>query len=104
MLEASSASSSAARCRRPRAKASGRALLGFVLVLVVDAFALMLAADALPDHIQVNSFGDTLLAALAIAAVSIVLQVLSAAPRRTAWRRELNVAQPLPSLVASGAQ
>jgi len=51
-------------------------LLGFVLVLVVDALALKLAADALPDHISVGSFGDALAAALVIAAVSMVLQVL----------------------------
>jgi len=51
-------------------------LVGFLLVLVVDAVALMVAADALPDHISVNSFGDALVAALVIAAVSIVLQVV----------------------------
>ena len=51
-------------------------LLGFVLVLAVEAFALMVAADALPDNISVNSFGDALLAALVIAAVSIVLHVI----------------------------
>jgi uncharacterized membrane protein YvlD (DUF360 family) len=51
-------------------------LLGFVLVLLVDAVALRVAADALPDHITVNSFGDALLAALVIAAVSMVLQVI----------------------------
>jgi uncharacterized membrane protein YvlD (DUF360 family) len=52
-------------------------LLGFLLVLIVDAAALRLAADALPDHISVNSFGDALLAALVISAVSIVLQVIA---------------------------
>jgi uncharacterized membrane protein YvlD (DUF360 family) len=51
-------------------------LLGFLLVLIVDAVALRLAADALPDHISVNSFGDALLAALVISAVSMVLQVI----------------------------
>src|SRR5207247_10983808 len=51
-------------------------LLGFLLVLVIDAVALRIAADALPDHISVDSFGDALLAALVIAAVSMVLQVI----------------------------
>jgi uncharacterized membrane protein YvlD (DUF360 family) len=51
--------------------------LGFVLVLVVDALGLLLADDALPDFITVGSFGDALLAALAMAAVSIVLQVVT---------------------------
>jgi uncharacterized membrane protein YvlD (DUF360 family) len=51
-------------------------LLGFVLVLIVDALALQVAANALPDHISVGSFGDALLAALVIAAVSMVLQVI----------------------------
>jgi uncharacterized membrane protein YvlD (DUF360 family) len=52
-------------------------LLGFVLVLIVDAVALQVAANALPDHITVGSFGDALLAALVIAAVSMVLQVIA---------------------------
>jgi len=52
-------------------------LLGFVLVLIVDALALQVAADALPDHISVGSFGDALLAALVIAAVSMVLHVIA---------------------------
>jgi uncharacterized membrane protein YvlD (DUF360 family) len=51
--------------------------LGFVLVLVLDALALLIADAALPSFITVNSFGDALLAALVMAAVSIVLQVLT---------------------------
>ena len=51
-------------------------LLGFVLVLLADALLLRLAADALPDHIRVDSFGDALLAALIMSAVSMVLQVI----------------------------
>jgi len=35
--------------------------IGFLLVLFADAFLLMLASDALPDHIDVDSFGDALL-------------------------------------------
>jgi uncharacterized membrane protein YvlD (DUF360 family) len=50
--------------------------LGFVLVLFVDALVLKLASDALPDFIGVDSFGDALLAALVMAVVSIVLEVL----------------------------
>jgi uncharacterized membrane protein YvlD (DUF360 family) len=50
--------------------------LGFVLVLVVDAVVLKVASDALPEFIGVDSLGDALLAALVMAVVSIVLQVL----------------------------
>jgi uncharacterized membrane protein YvlD (DUF360 family) len=49
---------------------------GFLLVLIADALLLMFAGDLLSDDIQVASFGDALLAALVIAAVSIVLQVI----------------------------
>ncbi len=50
---------------------------GFLLVLFVDAGALMLADELFPDVLTVDSFGDALLAALVMAAVSIVLQVLT---------------------------
>src|SRR5215212_2067915 len=49
---------------------------GFVLVLLADALLLLLAHDLLPDDIHVDSFGDALLAALAISAVSLVLQAI----------------------------
>jgi uncharacterized membrane protein YvlD (DUF360 family) len=51
-------------------------VLGFVLVLVLDALLLMLAAALLPGDIRVDSFGDALLAALVMAATSIVLAIL----------------------------
>ena len=51
--------------------------LGFVLVLLVDALLLLLADEALPDFIKVDSFGDAMLASLVMAAVSIVLQVIT---------------------------
>jgi uncharacterized membrane protein YvlD (DUF360 family) len=51
--------------------------LGFVLVLVVDAVALVVADEALPSFITVASFGDALLAALVMAAASIALQVIT---------------------------
>ena len=51
-------------------------LLGFLLVLIVDALALRVAADVFPDHVSVASFRDALLAALVIAAVSMVLQAI----------------------------
>jgi uncharacterized membrane protein YvlD (DUF360 family) len=51
-------------------------LLGFLLVLVADALVLEFAHDLLPDDIRVDSFGDALLAALLIAAVSLILQVI----------------------------
>jgi uncharacterized membrane protein YvlD (DUF360 family) len=51
--------------------------IGFVLVLLVDAGALMIADSLLPDFITVDSFGDALLAALVMAAVTIVLEVVA---------------------------
>src|SRR5688572_30026392 len=49
---------------------------GFLLVLLADALLLELAGDILSDDIHVGSFGDALLAALVISAVSVVLQVI----------------------------
>jgi uncharacterized membrane protein YvlD (DUF360 family) len=49
---------------------------GFLAVLIADAVMLRLAADILPDDIRVDSFGDALLAALLISAVSMMLQVV----------------------------
>jgi uncharacterized membrane protein YvlD (DUF360 family) len=48
---------------------------GFVLILLADAFALVIADDVLSDFITVNAFGDALLAALVMAAVTLVLEV-----------------------------
>jgi uncharacterized membrane protein YvlD (DUF360 family) len=50
--------------------------LGFLLVLVVDALSLLIADDLLPRFGEVDSFGIALLAALVMAAVSIVLHVI----------------------------
>jgi hypothetical protein len=52
-------------------------LLGFVLVLVVDALSLVLAGDALPEFITVDSFGAALLGALIMAAISIALHAVA---------------------------
>ena len=49
---------------------------GFLLVLVADAFLLIIARELLPDFVHVGDFGDALLASLLIAAVSMVLQVI----------------------------
>jgi uncharacterized membrane protein YvlD (DUF360 family) len=51
-------------------------VLGFLLVLGVNALALVLADDLLPRFGQVNSFGIALLAALVMAAAAMVLQVM----------------------------
>jgi uncharacterized membrane protein YvlD (DUF360 family) len=51
-------------------------VLGFLLVLGVDALALVLADDLLPRFGSVDSFGSALLASLVMAAASIVLQVM----------------------------
>ncbi|MGH2925673.1 MAG: phage holin family protein [Solirubrobacterales bacterium] len=50
---------------------------GFLLVLVVDAGALLAAHELLGRTIRVDSAGSALAAALVIAAVSIVLEVLT---------------------------
>jgi uncharacterized membrane protein YvlD (DUF360 family) len=52
------------------------ALLGFVLVLVVDALMLQAASEITPDAISVDDFGWALLAALVAAAVGVVLDVI----------------------------
>src|SRR5436190_21593908 len=52
-------------------------LAGFVLVLLVDALALVLADRAFPQFIVVDSFGSALLASIVIAAATIVLQVVA---------------------------
>src|SRR5215217_4643972 len=49
---------------------------GFLAVLAADAGVLVLAHELLPDDIRVDSFGDALLAALVISAVSLVLQAI----------------------------
>jgi uncharacterized membrane protein YvlD (DUF360 family) len=52
-------------------------IAGFLLVLVADALVLMAAAALLPDaDVHVAGFGDALLAALVITAVSMVLQIV----------------------------
>jgi uncharacterized membrane protein YvlD (DUF360 family) len=50
--------------------------LGFVLILVVDALVLQLAGDLLENTFRVDDFGWALLAALIVAAVSLVLEVI----------------------------
>jgi uncharacterized membrane protein YvlD (DUF360 family) len=49
--------------------------LGFVLVLVLDALVLLLVSDIAPAALEVNSFGDALVASIVMAVVSVVLQV-----------------------------
>jgi uncharacterized membrane protein YvlD (DUF360 family) len=48
-------------------------LLGFVLVLVLDALMFMLAARIAPDSIDVDSFGSALAAAFVASAVAAIL-------------------------------
>ena len=52
-------------------------VLGFLLVLFIDALALLIADELLPDFGGVDSFGDALLAALVIAAASIVVETVA---------------------------
>jgi uncharacterized membrane protein YvlD (DUF360 family) len=51
-------------------------VLGFLLVLLADAAILRLAADLTDGILRVDSFGWALLAALVVAAVSVVLAVV----------------------------
>ncbi len=51
-------------------------LLGFVLVLLLDAGMLMLASELAPNAISVDSFGWALLAALVASAASVFLDIL----------------------------
>jgi len=51
-------------------------VLGFLLVLLLDAAMLVVASNAVPQWITVDSFGWALLAALIAAAVTVVLQVV----------------------------
>jgi len=50
--------------------------LGFVLVLALNAVVLKLASDLLDNTFTVDNFGWALLAALVVAAVSVVLEVI----------------------------
>src|SRR6185436_501518 len=50
--------------------------LGFVLVLILNALVLKLASDLLDNTFVVDNFGWALLAALLVAAVSVMLEVL----------------------------
>jgi uncharacterized membrane protein YvlD (DUF360 family) len=50
--------------------------LGFLLVLALNAVVLKLASDLLENTFSVDSFGWALLAALVVAAVSVVLEVV----------------------------
>src|SRR3954470_22170598 len=51
-------------------------IAGFLLVLLADALLLLIAHELVPDDIHVGGFGDALLAALVMAAVSVVLQAI----------------------------
>jgi uncharacterized membrane protein YvlD (DUF360 family) len=51
-------------------------VLGFLLVLIADAGILLLAADVTDGVLRIDNFGWALLAALVVAAVSVVLAVI----------------------------
>jgi uncharacterized membrane protein YvlD (DUF360 family) len=51
-------------------------VLGFLLVLIADALILLLAAEVAENALTVDNFGWALLAALVVAAVSLVFTVL----------------------------
>ena len=58
---------------------------GFVAVLVLDAAVLLLASSIDPDSIEVDSFGWALLAALVIAAATVLLDVIIGANDNDAY-------------------
>ena len=69
--------------------------LGFLLVLALNAVVLNLASDLLEDTFSVDSFGWALLAALVVAAVSVVLKRppdIMPAPR-TSWMSSCSVSE-----------
>ena len=51
-------------------------LLGFILVLIVDAFALRLASDLVDGSFAVDSFGLAMAVSLVAAAIDLILQVI----------------------------
>jgi uncharacterized membrane protein YvlD (DUF360 family) len=50
--------------------------LGFILVLILNALVLLLGSRIIDDSYEVDNFGWALLAALVVAAVSVVLEVI----------------------------
>ena len=82
---------------------------GFILVLFADAAVLKLAHAIVPNDIRVDTFGDALLAALVIAAVSVVLQAIFGTndddeytlhvTRRIARRQGVNDPTDVPGMV-----
>jgi uncharacterized membrane protein YvlD (DUF360 family) len=83
--------------------------VGFVAVLVLDAVVLLLASQIDPNSIQVDAFGWALLAALVIAATTVVLDVILGANdddtymlrviRRVARRQGGQVRTDIPGIV-----
>ena len=51
--------------------------IGFIGILLVDAALLLLIDSVFPDWLRVDGFGDALLMSVVIAAVGILLQVIS---------------------------
>ena len=51
--------------------------LGFVLVLLVNAGAVLLVGELFPEVVTVGTFGDALLASIVLASVSMVISVLT---------------------------
>src|SRR3954447_885742 len=82
---------------------------GFLLVLLVDALILVFVSDNFQRAIHVDSFGDALLASLAIAAAMVVLEVILGANdddtytlrviRRVARRKGTQVHSDAPGLI-----
>ena len=51
--------------------------IGFILILLADAALLLVVDEIFPDWLRIDGFADALLMSLVIAAVGVVLQVIS---------------------------
>ena len=82
-------------------------VLGFLLVLIADALILLLVAEVAENALTVDNFGWALLAALIVAAVSLVLAVLLGSDdmgsirtaRRIAKRQGIIASTDVPGIV-----
>ena len=69
-------------------------VLGFLLVLIADALILLIAAEVTDGVLVVDNFGWALLAALVVAAVSVVLAVFLGSDDTSSIRIAQRIAKP----------
>jgi uncharacterized membrane protein YvlD (DUF360 family) len=78
-------------------------VLGFLLVLFADAAMLLLAAELTEGVLRVDSFGWALLAALVVAAVNVVIAVMTGASHHASAIRVANRIARRQGIIASTA-